>query len=163
MQKISRHKTRDCLFQALYSKIYLQDSFLKESFLDNFFEGNLGFLDQVYFEEMFSGIIEKEGKLVYVIEKFAPKFDISSMSVINIIPVLIASYEMLYLKCDKVPENVSINEALELVKFYSDPQGRIFINGVLNSLKQNKTEVKKELTKITNKNLFFNNYDQKKS
>jgi transcription termination factor NusB len=44
------------------------------------------------------------------------------MSVINIIPVLIASYEMLYLKCDKVPENVSINEALELVKFYSDPQ-----------------------------------------
>jgi transcription termination factor NusB len=64
---------------------------------------------------------------------------------------------MLYLKCDKVPENVSINEALELVKFYSDPQWRIFINWVLNSLKQNKTEVKKELTKITNKNLFFNN------
>ena len=151
------------MFQALYSKIYLQDSFLKESFLDNFYEWNLDFLDQVYFEEMFAWIIESEGKLVYIIEKFAPKFDISSMSIINILPVLIASYEMLYLKCDKVPENVSINEALELVKFYSDPQWRIFINWVLNSLKQNKAEVKEELTKITNKNLFFNNYDQKKS
>ncbi|HBA45240.1 TPA: hypothetical protein DEG21_05920 [Patescibacteria group bacterium] len=67
-------------------------------------------------------MIENEGKLVYIIEKFAPKFDISSMSVINIIPAFIASYEMLYLKCDSVPENVSINEALELVKLYSDPQ-----------------------------------------
>lgn len=60
--------------------------------------------------------------MLYIVKKFAPKFDISSMPLINLIPVFIASYEMLYLECDKIPYKVSIDEALELTKTYSDDQ-----------------------------------------
>ena len=159
MQKISRHKTRSCLFQALYSKIYLKDSFSKESFVDSFFENDDSFVDHKYFDEVFEWVQDNEARLLFIINKYAPRFDIFSMSVVNIIPILIAWYEMLYLKCDTVPEKVSIDEALELVKEFSDDQARIFVNWVLNSLKENKVALKVELENINNTNLFFKNYD----
>ncbi len=42
-------------------------------------------------------------------------------------------YEMLYEK--EIPYSVTINEAVELTKTYDDPKARAFINGVLNSVK----------------------------
>jgi transcription termination factor NusB len=42
------------------------------------------------------------------------------MSIVNIIPIFIAIYEILYIKCDSIPINVSIDEALEITKIYSD-------------------------------------------
>ncbi|MBP8016736.1 transcription antitermination protein NusB [Candidatus Gracilibacteria bacterium] len=158
MGKISRHKTRKCLFQALYSKIYITEQFDKNSLFESFFEeGFSDVVDQEYFDEMFDGIIKNEAELIYIVERFAPKFNIKSMSTVNIIPIFIASYEILYLKCDKIPEKVSIDEALEITKIYSDNNGRIFVNGVINSIKDNKKEIKKELKNIkTGKTYFFN-------
>jgi hypothetical protein len=55
MQKISRHKTRKCLFQALYSKTCLYDTFDKDIFISSFFEENFSeTIDQVYFDELFT-------------------------------------------------------------------------------------------------------------
>ena len=34
-----------------------------------------------------------------------------------------------------VPSNVSINEAIELTKKFDDPKAKAFVNGVLNSVK----------------------------
>lgn len=87
---------------------------------------------------MFSGIIEKEGELLTIIHKYAPKFDITTMPVGNLIPIMIASYEMLYLTLDTIPEKVSINEAIELAKTFSDDTARTMVNGVLNALKDEK-------------------------
>ena len=42
-------------------------------------------------------------------------------------------YEMIYEK--EIPHSVTINEAVELTKTYDDPKARAFINGVLNSVK----------------------------
>jgi len=50
------------------------------------------------------------------------------MSLVNLIPVFISGYEQLFLKCDKIPFKVSIDEALELTKIYSDDHGRILAN-----------------------------------
>jgi transcription termination factor NusB len=44
------------------------------------------------------------------------------MPIINIIPIFISAYEQLFLKCDTIPFKVSIDEALELAKTYSDDQ-----------------------------------------
>ncbi|MDD2487423.1 MAG: transcription antitermination factor NusB [Candidatus Gracilibacteria bacterium] len=159
MQKISRHKTRSCVFQALYSKIYLKDSFSKESFVDSFFDEGSDFVDHKYFDEVFAGVQDNETRLLYVINKYAPRFDIGSMPTINIIPILIAGYEMLYIKCDTIPEKVSIDEALELTKEFSDGAARSFVNGVLNSLKENKVSILKEIEEIQNTNLFFPIHD----
>ncbi len=156
MQKISRHKTRKCLFQALYSKIYINTNFNKDFFIQNFFDEDFeDIIDNIYFDELFEWIIKKESELIYIVEKFAPRFDIKSMSIINIIPIFISIYEILYIKCDKIPINVSIDEALEITKIYSDDHGRIFVNWILNSIKEKKELIKEEIKKIKPKNTYF--------
>ena len=86
-------------------------------------------------------MIEKEGELLTIINKYAPKFDITTMPVTNLLPIMIASYEMLYLTMDTIPEKVSINEGIELAKMFSDDTARTMVNGVLNALKDDKTTI----------------------
>lgn len=153
--KNNRSITRDFLFQALYSRSFLW-TFNKEEFISSFFdEGFDDTIETIYFEELFENIIEKEWELASIISKFAPKFDVKTMPVINVIPVYIASYEMLYIKCDTIPVKASIDEAIELGKKYSDDQWRILINWVLNNLKTNLEEVKKELENLNTKEKIF--------
>jgi N utilization substance protein B len=45
----------------------------------------------------------------------------------------LAVYEMLFE--EKIPNSVSINEAIELTKKFDDPKAKAFVNGVLNSVK----------------------------
>lgn len=162
--KKSRKKTRQCLFQALYSCIYLQNNFDRDLFLASFFEEDFSkVIDEKYFNEVFYWVKEKELELTYLVKKYAPKFDITSMSLVNLVPVFISIYEQLFLKCDNIPYKVSIDEAIELTKTYSDDTGRIFANWVLNSIKANKDAIIEELKTLSenknlweNKNYFFN-------
>ena len=157
MSKISRPKTRKFLFQALYSRIHLGNSFNKTAFIETFFDEDYAeAIDMTYFEEMFTGIIARESELIHVIEKFAPKFDVSIMPAGNLLPIFVAVYEMIYLTCDKIPLKVSIDEALELSKLYSDDKGRVLVNGVLNSFKDQMEDMKKELQNVSARpSLFF--------
>lgn len=155
--KKSRKKTRQCLFQALYSCVYLKEAFDLENFLNSFFnEIWHEFLDRQYFEIMFSGIQDKELELIYIIKRFAPKFNITTMPLVNILPIFIASYEQLYLDIDQIPVKVSIDEALELSKIFGDDNWRILVNWVLNSLKDEKEKIGEDIekNKWTNKIYF---------
>lgn len=156
MIKVSRRKTRSYLLQALYARSMSGSGFRESDFLNAFFDENIvTSLDLPYLQAMFSGIIEKEGELLAIINKYAPKFDITSMPVTNLLPIMIASYEMLYLTLDTIPEKVSINEGIELAKMFSDDTARTMVNGVLNALKDEKATIA-EMVKInTLKPRFF--------
>ncbi len=139
MKKASRHESRECLLQALYGRSVHGSEFSLDGFLADYYDERFAHLSaDAYFSETFAGVVEKEAELSAIVRKFAPKFDIAMMPVINLLPIFIASYEMCYLKCDKVPENVSIDEAVELTKKFSDDSARTMVNGVLNSLKNAK-------------------------
>jgi len=117
-------------------------NFDEQTFLHAFFdEAARESMDIPYFQAMFAGVIEKEGELLTIIHKYAPKFDITTMPVGNLLPIMIASYEMLYLTIDTIPEKVSINEAIELSKTFSDDTARTMVNGVLNALKDEKETI----------------------
>lgn len=121
------------------------------AFLESYFDERFSHLgSDAYFLESFSGIVVREGELSAVVRKYAPKFDIHMMPVVNLLPIFIAAYEMLYLECDQVPERVSIDEAIELTKKFSDEQSRTLVNGVLNSLKNEKASLKAELSEKEN-------------
>ncbi len=142
MIKVSRRKTRSYLLQALYARSMGGTNFEENAFLQAFFDENASTsLDIPYFHAMFFGVIEKEGELLTIIHKYAPKFDITSMPIGNLLPIMIASYEMLYLTMDTIPEKVSINEGIELAKTFSDDTARTMVNGVLNALKEDKTTI----------------------
>lgn len=139
MSNISRRRTRSYLLQALYARSMGGKGFDEAIFRQSFFDTkDWERLDMPYFETVFSGIIEKEGELLAIVQKYAPKFDIATMPVGNLLPIMIASYEMLYLTSDAIPEKVSINEAVELAKIFSDDMARTMVNGVLNALKEEK-------------------------
>lgn len=67
------------------------------------------------------------------------------MPTVNILPIFIAAYEMLYIKEDPIPEKVSIDEAIELAKKFSDDGAKMLVNGVLNSVKNEKEVIILEL------------------
>lgn len=156
MIKVSRRKTRSYLLQALYARSMGGVNFEESAFRHAFFDEPISAsLDIPYFQAMFSGVIEKEGELLTVIHKYAPKFDITTMPVGNLLPIMIASYEMLYLTIDTIPEKVSINEAIELAKIFSDDTARTMVNGVLNALKDEKGTILETIKADTMKARFF--------
>ena len=65
--------------------------------------------------------------------KFSEKWDVERMSAVdrNIMKVAVA--EMLY--CADIPHLVSIDEAIEISKDFSDEKSGVFINGILNGIK----------------------------
>ncbi len=133
----SRHRTRQFLLQSLYSRIYENVSFTRDVFVSTYFE-NAPKIDEVYYENMERGIIEKQSELLGLISELAPKFTIKSMPTIHLVILMIALYEMLYYTGGDVSEKVSMNEAVELAKEFSDESGRAFINGVLSEFQKRK-------------------------
>ncbi len=131
MQHASRKKTRRFLVQKLYARIY--GKLDEKRFHDSFFEWILDFtLDQEYLNEMFHIIIEKQDIILSIIQEHAPKFDLETMLKTNILALSIAISEMLYLK-EEIPAKVSINEAIEITKYFWDDNSKKIVNGILNT------------------------------
>lgn len=152
MAQISRKLTRKFLFQKLF---VLGFSNVSD---DNFFEffyyddKNLE-LDKDYFSEMQSIILDKEAIFISFIEKYAPKFKIENMSLLYVLPVYIALAEMFFLK-EEIPVKVSINEAVELAKIYSDDPVKKIVNGILNNVMNDYDKLVLELPSINPENSF---------
>lgn len=87
-----------------------------------------------YIKTVFFGIIEKADELDAYIEKYAKGRKLSRIAKVAKSIMRIAIYEMLYI--DSIPASVSINEAVELIKQYDDEKTKGFVNGVLNSVKE---------------------------
>jgi N utilization substance protein B len=92
-------------------------------------------IDREYFSQVYQGVQEKTGYLLAIIRRFAPKFSIDMMPPANIIPLLIALYEMHFFVGEPIPPLVSINEAIEITKKFSDDSARVMVNAVLNAAK----------------------------
>ena len=151
--KYSRRKTRRFLFQRLYANHFghiwreaLEETFFRPNFLDG--------MDYDYLDEMYSWILEKEPELVYVISKYAKKFNIKRMKVEQLLPILIGSYEIMFSK-EEIPAKVIVNEAVELAKLFTDDATKKFTNWVLNSILENHLALLEEVSKLEEKKNYF--------
>ena len=152
MQKINRRKSRKLLFQKLYCMCFNQleeDTFCK-SFVDWIYENNI---DEEYLTNMIALIKEKEYKLLYIIEKYSPKFDIKNMNINYLLPILIWACEMFFLS-EEIPAKVSINEAVEISKIYWDESSKNIVNGVLNKIYKDYDKLLSDLENISKKSDF---------
>ena len=133
--KTSRKKTRKHLVQQLYSRIYTP---MDMSLFDEaFFDGRFNFdLDRDYMNEMFGLIVEKQHDILGIIQLYAPKFDLETMLKTNVLAIAIAITEMLWVT-EEIPAKVSINEAIDLAKYYGDDNSKAIVNGILNSFYTN--------------------------
>ena len=88
---------------------------------------------RAYAENLIANAQANDDVITDYLGKFSEKWDVERMSAVdrNIMKVAVA--EMLY--CPDIPHVVSIDEAIEIAKDFSDEKSGLFINGILNGIK----------------------------
>ena len=90
-----------------------------------------------YGRRIFFGVCENLEFIDGQLEKYSHGWKKTRISPVAKAAIRLAIFEIYF--CDDVPENVSINEAIELVKKYDDSEKvRPFVNGVLNAVLKDK-------------------------
>lgn len=139
---ISRRQTREYLLQSLYARAHLSP-FDRDIFCATFFSwDNVVELDRAYLDPMEELIVSHERLLIDIIALLAPKFEIDTLPTLHILILMISLTELLYWTWEAIPESVSVNEAIELAKRFSDDQGKWFINWALSTFLKEKEKMK---------------------
>jgi N utilization substance protein B len=86
-----------------------------------------------YGEEIINGVIEHIADLDARIKGLAHNWEFERIAKIDLAILRLAMFEMLYRK--DIPPVVSINEAIDLSKEFSNADAKRFINGILDRLK----------------------------
>ncbi len=129
-----RKRTREIAMELLYQSTMNEKT--AEELMDDYFEDNQDDLredtDLKYLENVLSGVIAHKENIDKLIEKYLVNWKLSRVSKINLSILRLATYEILYV--DNIPNNVSIYEAVEMAKKYSDESSGSFVNGVLDKI-----------------------------
>ena len=138
MSTLSRREAREQLLGLLFETEFRNDETNVEIFATSVEDREIpsdGYIKNAYF-----GISDNREEIDGTIGKHANGWKTSRLSKLSRSILRLAVYEMLYET--EIPYSVSINEAVELSKKYDEDKARPFINGVLNSIK-NELEDKK--------------------
>ncbi|MCT3398253.1 transcription antitermination factor NusB [Lentilactobacillus hilgardii] len=127
--ELTRHQIREIAFQTLFA-LNANKQTNKESFFEVLTDGKYGDEYPKYLDELTTGVVDHKEELDNLIEKYLKSgWSINRIAKTDLIILEIALYEMLHV--DDLPAKVSINEAIELAKKYSDDRSRKFVNGIL--------------------------------
>jgi len=132
-QYAQRHDGRVAALQYLYAWSINPPAHLGDD-LRVFFEG----LDQprehyAFGEELIAGVIQNQAAIDAQIRLLAQNWDFERIAKIDLAILRVAIFEMLHRK--DIPPVVSINEAIDISKQFSNADSKRFINGILDRLK----------------------------
>ena len=128
-----RRENRMAAVQFLYQWEINKPSVLLES-LRTFIEGQEK--DRPYYEfaeSLIIGTLENVEKLDEEISKYAKNWTFDRIAKVDLSILRLAIYELLYR--EDIPPIVTINEAIDLGKVFSNIDSKRFINGILDQLK----------------------------
>lgn len=142
---MNRRKSRELSMKLLYQLCVNKEEY--QDVIDNLKESiecdlkteediDLKDIDMDYIKRIIKGVEENKEIIDFELEKYLVKWKISRISKIDLTIMRICTYEIMF-ESD-IPDNVSINEAVELAKVYSDEKSGAFINGVLDKILKNK-------------------------
>lgn len=132
-KKLTRHEMREAALLILF-QMQLNSGTLEEIIEDC--EETFELMHTKDSIKLVNGVIEHDEELTGIISGYSPSRTVDRISVINMVIMKIAIYEMKY--CDNVPDKVAINEAIEFSKEYAEKNDVGFINGVLNAYYKDK-------------------------
>lgn len=133
--RVNRRKSRAIAMELLYSgTVNERDVEITDEFLDDFssISDTTEVLDKAYIRQVVELAEAREGHFRKVLTPFLRDWDIKRISRINLAILKISVTELLYMM--DIPPRVSVNEAIELAKTYSDEESTAFINGVLDKV-----------------------------
>lgn len=91
-----------------------------------------------YLNDLVSGVIEQQQVIDSKINSHLKNWSINRLAKTDLLVMRIAVYEMLFV--EDVPNKVALNEALEIIKRYSDEKSSKFVNGILSNMIEEKKE-----------------------
>ncbi len=128
---MTRREAREELFNLLFETDFRGDESAVEIFATS--EENREVAENEYIRRAYFAISEKKDEIDGLIGAHAHGWKTERLSRVSRAILRLGVYELL---CEKdIPSSVTINEAVELVKKYDDEKARPFVNGVLNSVK----------------------------
>lgn len=131
MAKISRREAREILVGLLFETEFRKDEDVGGIFALAIEDREIP--NDEYIRRSYFAIYDNVEKIDEVIGNNAKGWKTQRMSKLSRSILRLCVYEMLYEK--DIPYSVSINEAVELSKRFDDDKARPFINGILNSVK----------------------------
>lgn len=90
--------------------------------------------DRAYVVQAVRGVMEHRARIDRTIGQYVENWDVERLGVLDRTVLRIAVYEMLF--CNDIPPVVSIHEAVEIAKAYSNPGSGRFVNGVLDRIRK---------------------------
>ncbi len=133
---MSRKSARESAYKLIYAFSITGE--LDEISLREFTEVETT-LDADFCVKTVQAVIKEYEFLSSVISRFAKDYTFDRIYKADLSALMIATYEILF--CDDIPNKVSVNEALELVKTYSYDGSSSFVNGILASVINNKEKL----------------------
>lgn len=124
-RRTAREKALQALFQIDISKTEPEDA------IEHVLEGNAG---DEYLSTLVLGVIEHSEEIDKLISVNLEKWSIDRLATVDRNILRMAVYELRYQQ-PEIPENVILDEAIEIAKIYGDDQSSKFINGVLSKVK----------------------------
>ncbi len=88
-----------------------------------------------YLSKLVLGVVEHRAEIDSLIIENLEKWSLERLAIVDRNLLRIAAYELKFFR-DEIPENVILDEAIEIAKIYGDDQSSKFINGVLSKVKQ---------------------------
>jgi len=128
-----RTKSRETALKILYRLDITGEEV--DSVLDDFWQDHKHVEDVKEFaSRLVKGVVDKKSELDRIIIVHAENWSLKRMAVIDRNILRMASYEILFV--DDIPYKVSINEAIDLAKKYSNMDSGKFVNGILDRIKK---------------------------
>ena len=133
-----RHRARNIVLDVLY-RLEIDDcgpAEALETYRAEMAEKGI----EEFVDRMVNNIIEKRPELDEIIDRYADKWSLNRMPLLDRNILRLGIYELEYE--GDIPASVTINEAVELANMYSTDDSGKFINGILGHLVRD-TEVEK--------------------
>jgi N utilization substance protein B len=128
-----RTQARECALQILY-QYEMNPEPMAEILRKFWFQQDEIFSEEArsFAEKLALGTIENQAEIDKVLERYADNWELSRMAMIDRNVMRLATYELLYLA--DVPPKVTLNEAVNLAKKFSQEESGKFVNGILDKI-----------------------------
>ncbi len=128
---MSRKIARELAFKVIFSVDFQHENEDVEKLIMNLEDETKEITqeDKGYINDIVQGVMAKKEELDEKIRKYLKGWTMDRISKTDLAILRLAIYEITYR--DDIPYKVSVNEAVELAKTFSDSTSSSFINGVL--------------------------------
>ena len=130
MAKMTRKEAREEAFRLLFETEFREED---PTAIFAISKENREVETNEYLKTVYFGVREKLEEIDEIIVRHSNGWKPSRISPVSRSAVRLCIYEMKYM--EDIPNAVSLNEAIELVKKYDEPKMKAFVNGLLNGAK----------------------------